>query len=173
MEMSFYRRPLDVILGRMTDAWQEAQPSYLRHYTIIRDADLHKRASHFVYRSIANFEEATRQGQTSWEAIGVEKNHSKSGALPTESEQDLDKWGFPKIPEGHLVNGTGCASLQECVLVTPSIGADEATKRSTPRANPTRAPAIRRASPKPKRLLFSEAKDRKPKASFEPSLKYD
>lgn len=160
MKMSFYRRPLDVILGRMTDAWQESQPSHLRHLSIIRDADLHQRASHYVYRSIGNFEEAHRQGQTSWEAIGIEKNHSKANASRTASEQDLDKWGFPKISDGHLVNGTGCASLKQCVQAAPFIGAHDVTpKRTKARANLTGSPGMRRGFPTPRRLPFTEAHD--------------
>ena len=110
---SGWRKPLDEIMQRLTDHWAIAQPSHLRHFTIIRESGFSGRYSHYLYRSRGNFEKAVEAGNTAWEAVqSITKsgNAEKKGRGP---EADLDRWGFPLVdPRNFPKNGR--ASFRDC-----------------------------------------------------------
>lgn len=110
----FWRRPLDDLMLRLTDIWQHAQPSHLKHLSIVRDTGLHGKASHFIFRSMANFEKAVEMGQTSWKAVGGPHGTTGKGKkISPQKQTELDAWGFPVLKK-HLFEGNGYASLLEC-----------------------------------------------------------
>ena len=66
---SFFRRPLEHILGRLSDSWQTSQPSNLRHMGIIRDAAQAGRTGYYVHYSYKNYAAKVQGGGASWEAV--------------------------------------------------------------------------------------------------------
>ncbi|QDS77263.1 hypothetical protein FKW77_003681 [Venturia effusa] len=103
----FYARAVDQILGRLTDDWEKSQPSDLRHLNVIRDTGTTGKFSHYLYRTYPQFQEAVKEGQTSWETV----SHKRT-TRPV--DQPLDEWGFPRMPPSSLLNN-GRATLSECV----------------------------------------------------------
>ncbi|KAG9828608.1 hypothetical protein KCU60_g15556, partial [Aureobasidium melanogenum] len=103
----FWRRPLDEIMGRLTDVWTVSQPLHLRHLAIIRDTSQLHRISHYVFRSYHNFQKMVDNGEANWEAIDVK---------PAEIQRkpDLDEWGFPKVKPSTMVGHDGTHNMAAC-----------------------------------------------------------
>ncbi|KAL9080393.1 MAG: hypothetical protein Q9157_000849 [Trypethelium eluteriae] len=114
----FWKRGLDVSLGRLSDAWELTQPQHLRHLAIIRDTVQVPKGSQYVYRSYSNFQKAADAGQTEWEAVMSPKTSLVS---TTESTRDpaaivpsLEDLGFSDIPGNQFASSRGTATLSEC-----------------------------------------------------------
>ncbi|KAI5241313.1 hypothetical protein E4T43_05540 [Aureobasidium subglaciale] len=103
----FWRRPLDEIMGRLTDVWTVSQPLHLRHLAIVRDTSQLHRISHYVFRSYHNFQKMVENGDAAWEAIDVK---------PAEvlRKPDLDAWGFPKVKASAIVGHDGTHNIAAC-----------------------------------------------------------
>ncbi|THV69172.1 hypothetical protein D6D28_06103 [Aureobasidium pullulans] len=103
----FWRRPLDEIMGRLTDVWTVSQPLHLRHLAIVRDTSQLHRISHYVFRSYENFQKLVKNGDAAWEAIEI-----KPGEI--ERKPDLDAWGFPKVKPSTIVGHDGTHNVAAC-----------------------------------------------------------
>lgn len=125
----FWRRPLDELMLRLTDIWQHAQPSHLKHFSIVKDTGLHGKTSHFVFRSLPNFEKAVELGQTSWKAVGGPHGTSaKEKKVDKKKQTDLDAWGFPVLKKNPFERN-GYASLLECQALARREQVDESETR--------------------------------------------
>ncbi|KAH0378184.1 hypothetical protein KCU84_g1380, partial [Aureobasidium melanogenum] len=103
----FWRRPLDEIMGRLTDVWTVSQPLHLRHLAIIRDTSQLHRISHYVFRSYHNFQKMVDNGEANWEAIDVKQ-------AEIQRKPDLDEWGFPKVKPSTMVGHDGTYNMAAC-----------------------------------------------------------
>jgi hypothetical protein len=103
----FWRRPLDEIMGRLSDVWTVSQPLHLRHLAIIRDTSQLHRISHYVFRSYHNFQKMVANGEANWDAIDIK---------PAEIQRkpDLDDWGFPKVKPSTMVGNDGSYNIAAC-----------------------------------------------------------
>lgn len=128
------------MLQRITDAWQETQPHYLRHLAVIKDAALQFKYSYFRYRSFNNFVRVVAIGLASWEGVSLK---SKKGPYVAniDRETHLDKWGFPMIPAGQLVDQKGTASLSR------SNASLRPSERNKKRSRPQEDVSISKQSP--------------------------
>ncbi|KAB8343216.1 hypothetical protein FH972_022806 [Carpinus fangiana] len=105
----FFRRPVEHTMAHFTDAWEAAQPEYLRHFSIIRDVGQKGRYTYYIYRSYPNFDRATEVGDTTWEAVTSQKKRPSNWI----KNRPLDEWGFPAISEKLLVSTEYVASPVE------------------------------------------------------------
>lgn len=103
-----WRRPLDELLGRLTDVWRVSQPPHLRHLSVIRDTAFLNRASHYQFRTFNNFKKLVDEGAVTWEAIG-----QKAAQIENEIP-DLDQWGFPRVKPSSMLGPHGTANMTAC-----------------------------------------------------------
>jgi hypothetical protein len=133
----FWRRPLDEVMGRLTDVWTASQPLHLRHLAIVRDTSQLHRISHYVFRSFGNFQKLVDRGEAAWEAIDIK---------PAEilKKPDLDAWGFVKVKPSTIVGHDGIYNVTACknVLIKSK------TKSKRPRWE-TKAFDVKRTPNKP------------------------
>ncbi|KEQ74812.1 hypothetical protein M436DRAFT_42522 [Aureobasidium namibiae CBS 147.97] len=106
----FWRRPLDEIMGRLSDVWTVSQPLHLRHLAIVRDTSQMHRISHYVFRSYHNFQKMVANGDANWHAIDVQE-------AEIQRKPDLDDWGFPKVKPSTMVGHDGSHNLAACKSV--------------------------------------------------------
>ncbi|GAB7351127.1 hypothetical protein MBLNU459_g1587t2 [Dothideomycetes sp. NU459] len=101
----FWRRPLDELIGRLTDVWRVSQPAHLRHLSLVRDTAYYHRVSHYQFRSFDNYRALVTAGEALWEAIDVDPEifGSEGG--------DLDSWGFPTISPNDMYGVEGTANM--------------------------------------------------------------
>lgn len=124
---TFYRRPIDSILGRISDIWHISQPAHLRHFAIIRDTGQSDKYLHYVYRSHGNFQLAVDVAEAAWEVVitqpvnvnaGKSKPRAKSQKNVRETIHheygELNEWGFPEIKDSCFEGRNGMATLREC-----------------------------------------------------------
>lgn len=104
---SFWRRPLDEVLARLSDVWTSSQPLHLRHLAVVRDTSQMHRISHYVFRSFDNFQKLVESGDASWEAIGI-------SASELAKKPELDAWGFPKVKPSRMAGSEGIANIVTC-----------------------------------------------------------
>jgi hypothetical protein len=103
----FWRRPLDEIMGRLSDVWTVSQPLHLRHLAIIRDTSQLHRISHYVFRSFHNFQKMVANGDANWPAIDIKEAEILR-------KPDLDDWGFPKVKPSTMVGHDGSHNIAAC-----------------------------------------------------------
>jgi hypothetical protein len=103
----FWRRPLDEIMGRLSDVWTVSQPLHLRHLAIIRDTSQLHRISHYVFRSYHNFQKMVANGEANWAAIDVKPEE-------IQRKPDIDVWGFPKVKPSTMVGHDGSYNIAAC-----------------------------------------------------------
>lgn len=103
-----WRRPLDELLGRLSDVWRVSQPPHLRHLSVVRDTAFHHRASHYQFRSYNNFKQLVSSGEVTWEAIDI-----KTSDVENESP-DLDAWGFPRVSPAVIFGHDGTSNVLHC-----------------------------------------------------------
>jgi hypothetical protein len=105
-----FLRPLETVLGRLTDSWESSQPPHLRHLAVIRDSVVVDRSAHFQYRTFVTFQQAVDKGETDWE--GVLPKHKTPKKL---TQPKLDHWGFPVLNKSHFhgYGHTGSLTLSE------------------------------------------------------------
>lgn len=103
----FWRRPLDEIMGRLSDVWTVSQPLHLRHLAIVRDTSQMHRISHYVFRSYHNFQKMVANGNANWHAIDVQEAEVRR-------KPDLDEWGFPKVKPSTMVGHDGSHNIAAC-----------------------------------------------------------
>ncbi len=106
------------MLGRLTDAWEDSQPPYLRHLAIVRDTHLENKTLHYIYRSYENFNKAVAAGEAAWDVNQEQKQMIKKRKNTKPFAQkwptEFDQWGFPHIPATCFVHSNGAATLSEC-----------------------------------------------------------
>ncbi|KAB2576400.1 Transcription factor tau subunit sfc3 [Lasiodiplodia theobromae] len=122
---TFYRRPIDAILGRISDIWHISQPPHLRHFAIIRDTGQSDKYLHYVYRTYGNFQLAVDVGEAAWEVVITQPVNMNPGKKPRAKNQknvretvhreygELDEWGFPKIHESCFEGRNGMGTLKD------------------------------------------------------------
>lgn len=103
----FWRRPLDEIMGRLSDVWTVSQPLHLRHLAIVRDTSQLHRISHYVFRSYHNFQKMVANGEANWDAIDIQETE-------IQRKPDLDDWGFPKVKASTMVGHDGSHNIAAC-----------------------------------------------------------
>ncbi|KAK7615515.1 hypothetical protein JOL62DRAFT_561574 [Phyllosticta paracitricarpa] len=123
---SFYKRPVDSMLGRISDIWHISQPDHLRHFAVVRDTGISGKYIHYIYRSFANFQIAVDRGEAAWEVVVTQpvnpnvskvKPRAKGGKHIREKAQTdygpMDEWGFPQITPSAFQGQDGMATLEE------------------------------------------------------------
>ncbi|KAK8164822.1 hypothetical protein BKA80DRAFT_326933 [Phyllosticta citrichinensis] len=123
---SFYKRPVDSMLGRISDIWHISQPRHLRHFAVVRDTGISGKYIHYIYRSFANFQLAVDQGEAAWEVVVTQpinpnvskvKPRAKGGKHIREKAQTdygpMDEWGFPQIDSSAFQGQDGTATLED------------------------------------------------------------
>lgn len=107
----FWKRPLDEVMARLTDAWQYSQPPHLKHLGVVKDTALNRRLALFQYRSLPNHQQAVAAGEVVQEGVNGSKaaGKQKIESLLT----DVDGWGFPMVALNDLAGRNGRASLVE------------------------------------------------------------
>ncbi|KAF2138656.1 uncharacterized protein K452DRAFT_300754 [Aplosporella prunicola CBS 121167] len=123
---TFYRRPVDSILGRLSDIWHISQPAHLRHWAIIRDTGMNEKYIHYVYRTYENFARAVEKDEAAWEVVITQPvNPNQGRSKPRAKEKptkdkiehgygELDEWGFPSIHPSKFQGKDGTATLADC-----------------------------------------------------------
>lgn len=106
----FWKRPLDVLLGKFTDMWSSSQPPHLRHLAIVRDTAITKQIKgvHYLYRTFENFERAVELNDTSWDVLlsaTTGTNRLGKKKITQLEEPELDEWGFPQTRRQPFVGG--------------------------------------------------------------------
>ncbi|KAH7113755.1 hypothetical protein B0J11DRAFT_619202 [Dendryphion nanum] len=121
----FWKRPIESFITRLTDNWEQSQPLYLRHLSIIRDTAVttEKRYTHYKYRTYDNFQEAVDNGDVLWEAVSKEASKKASGekrGRPRKNfeEPNLNEWGFPAVNANDFHLRSGASSIADCRSVT-------------------------------------------------------
>lgn len=116
---SFYRRPSESILHRLTDCWQLSQPLHIRHLAVVRDTAIQKTVFYYINYSARNFAKIVEAGHSSWEAVefaGSKKGKANNARLPPpDAKPQLDEYGLPTVPPIYPLMKNGAASLFECV----------------------------------------------------------
>ncbi|KAI9709575.1 MAG: hypothetical protein M1820_003335 [Bogoriella megaspora] len=115
----FWRRSLDISLGRLSDAWQLSQPEHIRYKAIIRDTLQTDKGSQFVYRTHPNFQKAVDADQASWEAVSSKKvgpttYPQTAPAAGSNNDLELQELGFSRIPASDFSGIPGSSTLTEC-----------------------------------------------------------
>ena len=106
----FYDRPVEQMLARLTDVWQNAQPDHLAHFSIIRDTDTKGRSTNYLYRTHEAFQLAVDEGSTVWENATNGRDYKKP-------QPNLDQFGFNALDGSQFVkNGSG--TLGDAVKVS-------------------------------------------------------
>jgi hypothetical protein len=105
-----WRRPIDEVLGHLTDVWQYSQPPHLRHLSLIRDTATYGKQPQYCYRTFAHFAKAADAGKAMWEAVSMS---SKAKKQPLQELPDLDEWGFPRIKLKDLSSRDGRGTLSD------------------------------------------------------------
>lgn len=114
---SFWKRPLETLIARLTDEWNKNQPMHVRHLALVRDTamSIDKKRVHYLYRTHQNFQKAVDEGEVSWEALGLDEG--KKGARPRKptpaSLSSVDRWGFRELNKADFHKSTGTSSLAE------------------------------------------------------------
>ncbi len=101
-------RPIDSQLARLTQCWQISQPIHLRHLAIVRDIELTRRTSHYVYFTYDNFTKLVDSGNASWEAVVTIADNDKL------AQPNLDEFGFPSLDTTLFQDRENFATLAEC-----------------------------------------------------------
>ncbi|CAZ85660.1 unnamed protein product [Tuber melanosporum] len=116
---SFYYRPMDQILHRLTDYPQQSQPPQHMHLAIIRETGISGRQTHYRYFSYRWHQELVAEGVAvqPW-GPAIKKKGSKQvshGAIThvTETPLSLDKYGFPAPNTSRFLKSDGSATLAE------------------------------------------------------------
>ncbi|KAJ5122371.1 hypothetical protein N7526_009308 [Penicillium atrosanguineum] len=116
---SFYRRPSESILHRLTDCWQLSQPLHVRHLAVVRDTAIERTVFYYINYSARNFAKMVEAGHSSWEAVefaGSKKGKANNARLPPpDAKPQLDQYGLPTVPPIYPLMKNGAASLFECV----------------------------------------------------------
>lgn len=123
---AFYKRPVDSMLGRISDIWHISQPRHLRHFAVVRDTGISGKYIHYIYRSFANFQIAVDAGEAAWEVVVTEpsnpniskvKPRAKGGKHIREKAQTdygpMNEWGFPQIAPSAFLGQHGTATLED------------------------------------------------------------
>lgn len=103
-----YKRPIEHVLGHLTDIWHKSQPPHLRHLAIVRDTKTENKSLHYHYRTYGNFVQAVDRGETSWDAIGWSPHKEKLKA-----KDAPDEWGFTNVPASSFHARSGAATASE------------------------------------------------------------
>lgn len=136
---SSYRRPIEMVLGHLTDVWHQTQPEFVRHLALVRDVIHTGRTTNYLYRTHGHFDRAVRQGQAAWETVMPTGKRLKKLSTPSGwiRAQPTDAWGFSTIPSNMLLRGDGSAGPAECIAAVSGI---QRQQTGTPAATPRRRP---------------------------------
>jgi hypothetical protein len=127
---SFYYRPMDQILHRMTDFPSKSQPLEYIHLAVIRETSITHRQTHYHYFSYDHHQALVKEGLAvePW-APKAKKKGTMLGSLagaedpPPQSllkVQELDEYGFPAVNASRLLKPDGTGTLGESALVGKS-----------------------------------------------------
>ncbi|KAF2466071.1 uncharacterized protein BDR25DRAFT_345687 [Lindgomyces ingoldianus] len=119
----FWKRPVEALMSRITDNWEESQPPHLRHLAVIRDTAVtqEKKYVHYVYRTHGHFQKAVDAREASWEAVRREAQKSYSNMPKGRSRKTaqesirLDSWGFRQLNLNDFYGRHGASSLAVCL----------------------------------------------------------
>lgn len=114
---SFYYRPMDQILHRMTDFPSRSQPPQYIHLAVIRETSITHRQTHYHYFSYGWHQELVKDGLAvePW-AIQGKKKGIKTGSQVEQEDHtpkllELDEFGFPPVNASRLLEKDGSATL--------------------------------------------------------------
>lgn len=114
---SFYYRPMDQILHRMTDFPANSQPANFRNLAVIRETSISGRSTHYHYFSYPNHQTLVKDGLANepWsvQEKGRKKGKNDSYGDGTASQVDIDQYGFPAPNTSRLLKKDGSAKLSE------------------------------------------------------------
>lgn len=133
-------------ITRLTDYWQDSQPTHLQHLAVVRDTILIDKTPQYHYRSFPNFQAAVKEGLTSWEAVGF---NSHNPAL-TQTKDEIDESGFSRIDSRDLVGGNGNASVTSARR-TMKLDKKEIGRPRTSKSKAVDTPSIARVRKRQKR----------------------
>ncbi|ORY03208.1 hypothetical protein BCR34DRAFT_72607 [Clohesyomyces aquaticus] len=114
----FWKRPVEAIMTRITDNWEESQPPHLRHLAVVRDTAVtqERKYVHYIYRTHGHFQKAVDANEASWEAVKAAQKARKNNKNTTVQETvDLDAWGFAKRNLNDFLGRHGSSSLAVCL----------------------------------------------------------
>ncbi|KAI9655931.1 MAG: hypothetical protein M1831_004776 [Alyxoria varia] len=112
LNTQFYKKPIESLMSRLSDVWQFSQPPHLRHFSIVKDTAQTGKVTHFQYRSFENFQSAAEIGKTTW---GIFESLSTDQISELKRQVQVNSFDFEPLPANLFVNGTGTASLKECL----------------------------------------------------------
>ncbi|KAF2678585.1 hypothetical protein K458DRAFT_491169 [Lentithecium fluviatile CBS 122367] len=109
----YWKRPMESLISRLTDCFQQSQPYDLRHLAIVRDnaTTNKKKALHYLNRTYNYFKEAIREG----EVVKIADD------LDPPPNVFLDSWGFQPLSTNDFHDGNGSSTLAQC-RPTPKTG---------------------------------------------------
>ena len=135
---SFYSRPLEIILERLTENFKMSQPLHVRHLAIIKDVAQVGRTPHYQYYSYGQFERLVAAGSASWDVVsGASKKgaaNKSTGTANTKDGLEPDEHGFCRLRADQFLAKDGAATLLEGVLAVKAesivfSGADPILRR--------------------------------------------
>ncbi|KAF1981260.1 hypothetical protein K402DRAFT_467670 [Aulographum hederae CBS 113979] len=94
-----WRKPVDVVLARLSDAWEISQAPHLRYMGIVRDLAMDRRIARYVYRTFEHHAKLVAAGYSTWPAVASAK------APKAEETLELDEWGFPVLSQSLFIRG--------------------------------------------------------------------
>ncbi|KAK5167840.1 uncharacterized protein LTR77_007539 [Saxophila tyrrhenica] len=130
----FWRRPLDELLARLSDPSRHKQPSHLKHLNIVREPSKEGKRTQFRYRTLENFGEAVKMGQTTWKVVQGSREDVAALRKSLSTEARVDQWGFPQLRAYKFAGTDGRASLLQCQGV-----AEAPTEKKDDRSAPSKA----------------------------------
>ncbi|KAF2205668.1 hypothetical protein GQ43DRAFT_477160 [Delitschia confertaspora ATCC 74209] len=121
-----WKRPLEALMSRLTDNWENSQPKNLQHLALIRDTAVTKemRFVHYVYRTFPNYQKAVDAGEASWEAVskdaaskaaGPKKGRPKKITNGGPPEAGVHSLGFAEFPANMFLAPGGSSTLTDAV----------------------------------------------------------
>ena len=117
---SFYQRPLEVTLDRLSEILNESQPPNLQHLAVIRDTAQSKKSYHFHYLTRGNFQQLVSNGRASWDSVAASSKDGKrkvnKSSKASKDLAEFDEYGFARLPDSQFVRKDGCATVSDSIV---------------------------------------------------------
>ncbi|KAF1815732.1 hypothetical protein P152DRAFT_455453 [Eremomyces bilateralis CBS 781.70] len=127
-----WKRPFDIAMARLTDAWEVSQPETLRHLKIVRDTAVKDRTNHYLYRTVGHYQSLVNQGNGDWDIVSNGHLAKPGKKQKVKLEYFLappDEWGFPSVNTSLLAPGDGIAPLPKQPIGREAISKQKQQKR--------------------------------------------
>ena len=120
--------------ARITDEWPKTQPPHLLHLAVVRDTRVQGTTTHYIFRTLQNFQKAVENGEAAWDYI-----LTQPGVVDAlRRTENVDTYGFP-VNEASEFHGHGRSPVTNCARSArpkPSTHKPGIHRRQSDRATP-------------------------------------